>query len=57
MQVAVKSQSYSGCLSCRKLALVLNSTACQREDRNVKELSIGMVSWARTKNHIGSAHK
>lgn len=57
MQVAVKSQSYSGCLSCRKLLLVLNSTACQGEGRKVEELSIGTVSWARTKDHIGSAYK
>lgn len=57
MQVAVKSQSYPGCLSCRKLLLVLNRTACQGKGRNLEELSISTVSCARMKNHVGSAYK
>lgn len=58
MQMAVKSQSCPGLLSsCRRLPLVSSRIACWGEGRNLEELSISIVSWARTENNVGNPHK
>lgn len=58
MQMAVKSQSCPGLLSsCRRLPLVSSRIACWGEGRNLQELSVSIVSWARTENHVGNPYK